>query len=83
MEEGHGSGQAVAQGAQFTLLRVYAQTSFYQEDHAFSYAQSRISLVFSRSLGFLDPWSSSLTAESDFADFMCYVYGEKGGWTFF
>jgi hypothetical protein len=41
-----------------------------------------------RSLGFLVPWSSSLTAESDLADFVCYVrtvwilcyvlYGSKG-----
>jgi hypothetical protein len=61
MEEGHGSGEAVAEGAQLTLLRVYAQTSFYQEDLAFSYAQLRISLVFCRSLGFLVPWSSSLS----------------------
>ncbi len=33
---------------------------------ALSYAQSRISLVFCCSLGFLVPWLSSLTADSDF-----------------
>jgi hypothetical protein len=44
---------------------------------AFSYAQSRISLGFCRSLGFLVPWSSSLTDESDLADF--FMYGEEGG----
>jgi hypothetical protein len=76
VEEGHGSGQAVAEGAQLTLLRVYAQTSFYQEDLAFSYAQSRISFVFCRSLGFLVHLSSSLTAESDLA---CVMYEEEGG----
>ncbi len=36
---------------------------------ALSFAQSRISLVFFHSLGFLVPWSSSLTDESDLADF--------------
>jgi hypothetical protein len=41
---------------------------------ALSYAQSRISLVFCRSLGFLVPWMSSLTADSDLADFLCYVW---------
>jgi hypothetical protein len=45
---------------------------------AFSYAQSRISLVFCRSLGFLVPWFSSLTAESDLAD-LCLMYEEEGG----
>ncbi len=40
---------------------------------AFCYAQSRISLVFCLSLGFLVPWSSSLTAELDAADFLCHV----------
>jgi hypothetical protein len=47
---------------------------------AFSYAQSCISLVFCYSLGFLVPWFSSLTAESDLADFLCCVsvlYGEE------
>ncbi len=43
---------------------------------AISYAQSRISLVFCRSLGFLVPWLSSLTADSDLADFF-YVCMEK------
>ncbi len=41
---------------------------------AFSYAQSRISLVFCRSLGFLVPWSSSLTAVSDLADILYQVW---------
>jgi hypothetical protein len=41
---------------------------------AFSYAQSHISLVFCRSLGFLVPWSSSLTAVSDMTDFLCHVW---------
>ncbi len=46
----------------------------------FSFAQSRISLVICRSLGFLVPWFSSLIDKTDVADFMCYVmYGEKGG----
>jgi hypothetical protein len=49
---------------------------------AFSYAQSRISLVFCSSLGFLVPWSSSLTAVSDLADF-CVMYGEECGGTLF
>jgi hypothetical protein len=49
---------------------------------AFSYAQSRISLVFCRSLGFLVPWFSSLTAESDLEDFFV-MFGEEGGWTLF
>jgi hypothetical protein len=49
---------------------------------AFCYSQSNISLVFCHFLGFLVPWSSSLTAESDLADF-CVMYGEEGGWTSF
>ncbi len=44
---------------------------------AFSHAQSRISLVFCLSLGFLVPWSSSLTAESDLADFLCHVWRRR------
>ena len=44
---------------------------------AFSYAQSRISLVFCCSLGFLVPWFSSLTAESDLADFLCCVWRRR------
>jgi hypothetical protein len=59
--------------------RVYAQTSFYQENLAFSYAPSRISLVFCRSLGFLIPWSSSLTAESDLVDFFVLCMEKKVG----
>ncbi len=43
---------------------------------ALSYAQSRISLIFCRSLGFLVPWSSSLTADLDLADFLC-MHGEE------
>ncbi len=43
----------------------------------FSYAQSRISLVFCCSLGFLVPWFSSLTAESDLADFLCCVWRRR------
>jgi hypothetical protein len=43
---------------------------------ALSYAQSRISLVFCRSLGFLVPWLYSLTADSDLAD-LCVMYGEE------
>jgi hypothetical protein len=39
---------------------------------AFSYAQSRSSLVFCCSLGFLVPWFSSLTAV--LADFLCHMY---------
>ncbi len=41
---------------------------------AFSFAQSRISLVICRSLGFLVPWFSSLIDKTDLADFMCYVW---------
>jgi len=44
---------------------------------AFSYAQSPISLVFCCSLGFFVPLSSSLTAESDLADFLCYVWRRR------
>jgi hypothetical protein len=46
---------------------------------AFSYAQSRILLVFCRSPGFLIPWFSSLTAESDLADFLCCMEKKVGG----
>jgi hypothetical protein len=41
---------------------------------ASSYAQSRISLIFCHSLGLLVPWFSSITADSDLADFLCYVW---------
>jgi hypothetical protein len=44
---------------------------------AFSYAQICISLVFCLSLGFLVPLSSSLTAESDLADFLCHVWRRR------
>ncbi len=59
--------------------RVYEETSFIKKTwlSAFSYAQSHISLVFCRSLGFRVPWSSSLTAESDLADFLCYVWRRR------
>jgi hypothetical protein len=50
---------------------------------AFSYAQSRISLDFCRSLGFLVHWSSSLTAESDLADILCYVWRRREEGVFF
>jgi hypothetical protein len=46
---------------------------------AFSHAESRISLVFCRSLGFLVPWFSSLIDKTDLADFVCYVWGRRGG----
>jgi hypothetical protein len=46
---------------------------------AFSYAGSRISLVFCFSLGFLVPWSSSLTAVSDLADFLSCMEKNVGG----
>ncbi len=42
-----------------------------------SVTQSRISLVFCCSLGFLVPWFSSLTAESDLADFLCCVWRRR------
>jgi hypothetical protein len=47
----------------------------------FSYAQSRISLVICRSLGFLIPWFSSLIDKTDLVDFcvICMDYGEEGG----
>jgi hypothetical protein len=45
---------------------------------AFSYAQSRISLVFCRSLGFLIPWFSSLIDKTDLAN-LCVVGGGGGG----
>jgi hypothetical protein len=40
-------------------------------------AQSRISLVFCRFLGFLVLWFSYLTAESDLVDFLCYVWRRR------
>ncbi len=46
---------------------------------AFSYAQSRISLVFCRSLGFLVLWFSSLTAESDLVDLFVLCMEKKVG----
>ena len=46
---------------------------------AFSCAQSRISLVICRSLGFLVPWFSSLIDKTDLADFMCYVWRRRWG----
>ncbi len=49
---------------------------------AFSYAQSRISLSFCCSLGFLVPWFSFLTAESNLADVVCYVWRRRWGGTF-
>ena len=45
---------------------------------AFTYAQSRISLDFCRSLGFLVPWFSSLQLNKIWRIF-CVVYGEEGG----
>ena len=47
---------------------------------AFSYAQSRISLVFCCSLGFLAPWFSPLQLNKIWRIF-CVMYGEEGGWT--
>ena len=47
---------------------------------AFSYAQSRISLVFCCSLGFLVPWFSPLQLNKIWRIF-CVMYGEEGGWT--
>ncbi len=44
---------------------------------AFSFAQSRISLVIFRSRGFLVPWFSSLIDKTDLADFMCYVWRRR------
>jgi hypothetical protein len=46
---------------------------------AFSYAQSRISLVFCRSLAFLVPWFSSLIDKTGLEDFVCDVCREGGG----
>ncbi len=46
---------------------------------AFSYAQSRISLVFCCSLGFLVPWFSPLQLNKIWRIF-CVMYGEEGGW---
>ncbi len=79
MEEGHGSGEAVAEGAQLTLLRVYAQTSFFfkktllsaMHSHAFRWF-SAAPLVF-LFLGLLP----LVTAESDLADFLCYVWRRR------
>ena len=50
---------------------------------AFSFAQTRISLVICRSLGFLVPWFSSLI--DNLADFGCYVWRRRwgGGGTLF
>jgi hypothetical protein len=41
---------------------------------AFSYAQSRISLVFCCSPGFLAPWFFHLQLNQILADFLCYVW---------
>ncbi len=57
---------------------MYAHMIYYPLHSAFRYAQSRILLVFCRSLGFLVPWFSSLTAKSDLAD-LCVIYEEGGG----
>jgi hypothetical protein len=46
---------------------------------AFSFAQSRISLVICRTLDFLVPWISSFLDKTDLADFVCYVWKEGGG----
>ncbi len=51
--------------------RVFIKKTWFSD---FSYAQSHISLVFCRSLGFLVPWCSSLTAVPDLADFLCHVW---------
>jgi hypothetical protein len=45
---------------------------------AFTYAQSRISLDFCRSLGFLVPWFSPLQLNKIWRIF-CVMYGEEGG----
>ncbi len=47
---------------------------------AFSYAQSRILLVFCCSLGFLVPWFSPLQLNKIWRIFWV-MYGEEGGWT--
>jgi hypothetical protein len=57
--------------------RVYIKKTWLS---AFSYAQSCISLVFCRSLGFLVPWSSSLTAVSDLADFLWRMWVDFFVW---
>jgi hypothetical protein len=49
---------------------------------AFIYAQSRISLVFCCSLGFLVPWFSPFQLNKIWRIF-CVMYGEEGGWTLF
>jgi hypothetical protein len=46
---------------------------------AFSYGQSRISLVFCRSLGFLVSWFSSLIDKTGLTDIVCDVCREGGG----
>jgi hypothetical protein len=62
------------------VLRVYAQTIFYQENLAFCFQLCTVTHL----VGFLPlPWFSfslffSLTAESDLVDF-CLMYGEEVG----
>jgi hypothetical protein len=62
-------------GIQTWLLRVYAQTTCNQENLAFCFQLCTVThfVGFLLCLGFLVPWFSSLTAESDLADFLCYV----------
>ncbi len=60
------------------LLRVNAQTIYYQENLAFSFAQSRISMVICLSLGFLVSWFSSFIDKTDLADFVCFLWRRWG-----
>jgi hypothetical protein len=63
------------------VQRVYAQTIFIKKTwlSAFSYAESRISLVFCRSLGFIVLWFSSITAESHLVDLFVLCMEKKVG----
>jgi hypothetical protein len=62
--------------------RMYAQTSFYQENLAFCF---QLCTVFCCSPSFLVPWFSYLTAETDLQIWQIFfvMYGEEGGWTLF
>ncbi len=57
---------------------MHARTTFNQETwlSGLSYAQTRISLVFCRSFGFLVPWLSSLLADQIWQIF-CVMYVEE------
>jgi hypothetical protein len=86
VEEGHGSGEAVAQGAQLTLLRAYAQTSFFSRKPGFLLSAMHSHVVFR--------WFSAAPLVFLFLDLLplqlnqiwrifCVMCGEECGWTLF